>query len=138
MKLFKYLLPALLLAFTSVNLPAQSNLLKWVTKSEGLKGVETTVINRNNPKTKQLERTTIKIIFSNNKSLLTELFTAFDKDKPSATKYAEKNENGKTMPSLCRFFNKEQKTDIRFVFHFDVGGQNIVLMTVWYNYREDQ
>ncbi|GAB6119019.1 DUF5024 domain-containing protein [Dysgonomonas termitidis] len=136
MRSFKYLLPVLLLVFTTVNLSAQSNLLKWVAKCESLKDVETTVINRNNPDTRQLERTTTKIVFSDNESLLNELFTAFDNDKSSTTKYAEKKENEKILPSNCRFFDKIQKTDTRFVFHFDVGGRNFVLVTVRYNYEE--
>jgi hypothetical protein len=127
----------LLLGFFSSKLSAQTNLTRWIDKCTNLDNVEATVIHKQDSETGKKERTTIKIIFSNgNRELQNELIDAFNKDKPDAVRYAEKNENGQMLPDLCRFLDKQRKMETRFVFHFNVAGENMVLMTVRDDYKE--
>lgn len=130
-KIKSFLLLFLIVGTMSSSIMAQQNLSAWMKRCESVESIEMTVITRRNPETKKEESKIVKVVFVDNKALLDELLSAFQKDKESAYQFSEKKSTGVIRPEFCRF--SKNKTETRYMFEFK-GNKVTVTEQFFYDY----
>ena len=106
----------------SVKLAAQENIEALLKKCETMPSVDMTVMSRQDPKTKKLERETVSLTICEDSKLVNEFIAVFEKDKDKATRVTENRKGGKIITlayefenvrySISQTRNKEQCTSI--------------------------
>ena len=89
----------------SVKLAAQENIEALLKKCETMSSVDMTVISRQNPETKKLERETVSLTICEDPKLVNEFISVFEKDKEKAIRVNENRKGGKIITLAYEFEN---------------------------------
>jgi DNA integrity scanning protein DisA with diadenylate cyclase activity len=89
----------------SVKLAAQENIEALLKKCETMPSVDMTVMSRQDPKTKKLERETVSLTICEDSKLVNEFIAVFEKDKDKATRVTENRKGGKIITLAYEFEN---------------------------------
>ena len=87
----------------SMNVFAQENIEALIKRCETIQSIDMTVISKQNPQTKKLEREMVSLTICENPSLVNEFVAVFEKDKEKAIRITENRKGGQITNSSYEF-----------------------------------